>query len=234
MSLLGFDLAGDLGGSADESATNLAQIDHVALGMARLPWQWRGSTHMLALFAIFLARYNVLEQVCQRLLLLRSIDTANIDDPYGTTGAQLDQIGAKVGQERNGLNNQDYRRYIRARIATNNSDGLRENLINIAVLIINDPDAYIKVTELYPAGVDISIQNIATDDVLAGILINFLRGAAKAGVRLTLTSTPVLPGDTFTFGSGPGFGTSSDPEQPTITPYGTTGATGAKLADVRE
>lgn len=233
MSNLALDLAGDLGGSVGSAADDLPQVDHVALGLARLPFQWRDSANMIALFTIFLARYNILEQVCQRLLLLRSIDTANVDDPFGIIGAQLDQIGAKVGQIRNGLSNTDYRRYIRARIATNNSDGLRENLINIAVLIINDPAVYVQVTELYPAAVDVRILNIVTGDSLATVLVDFLRLAVKGGVRHTVTSTPAVPAASFMFGSGPGFGTSADAAQPTLHPYDPTG-TGGLMSDVRE
>lgn len=220
----------------DTDPVALAPIDHVAAGLNRLPQEWRDKEHMIALFTIFLARYNDLEQAAQDLLLLRSIDTANADDPFGFTGAQLDQIGAKVGQPRNGLNNTDYRRYCRAKIATNNSNGLIEDIITITGLILNDPTAYTRVVTTTIATSMVTIFNVTIDDNLAGILVNFLRAAVAGGVRLLLTTTPVAPAATFSFsgGTGAGFGTSADADQPTLIPYGVTGATGGKLSNIRE
>ncbi len=102
-------------GSSDvTTSTALARIGHLAAGLNRLPEQWRDKPHMIALLSVFLSRYDAIEAAFQDLLLLRSIDTANTDDPTGIVGAQLDLIGRKVGQPRNGLTNADFRRFIRA------------------------------------------------------------------------------------------------------------------------
>lgn len=234
-----FDSNGDLiiDPTAVAPAGALAPINHVAAGLARLPQQWRNSPHMIAMLAIFLARYNGLEAAYQDLLLLRSIDTANADDPDGFVGAQLDKIGAKVGQRRNGLSNDDYRRYCRAKIRANNSNGLIEDLIAIAVLVINDPVLYVQVIPQTVKAVQVTIFNIVVDDNLATILINFLRLAVAGGERLLMITTPDVRALTFTFNGiagNQGFGTTADGNQPTLVPYGPTGASGGTLSDIRE
>lgn len=221
------------------SSTSATSVDHVALGIARMPSQWATSANMLAMLRVYLARYNVLEGVFQDLLLKRSIDTANADDPTGTVGDQLDQLGAKVGQPRNGLTNADYRRYIRARIATNNSNGRIEDFIAIAMLIAGDPAAYVQVMPRTNSSVEVGVWGTPVNNSLANILIEFLRQAVDAGGRVLLLSSPTggspgNPGGSFMFGFGSGFGTSFDAAQPTLVAYGTTGVNGGHLADVRE
>src|SRR5690349_3946784 len=86
------------------------------------------------LLAILATPFQSLENTLQDLLTKRSIDTAE--------GAQLDVIGKLVGQPRNGLDDDTYRRYCRARIATNRSNGTNENLITITDLIVYDDNAH--------------------------------------------------------------------------------------------
>lgn len=225
--------SGDGSLSTGTSSAPLAKIDHVAAGLNRLPQQWRTSPNMIALLSVFLARYNDLEQAYQDLLLLRNIDTANADDPNGTVGAALDRLGRIAGQLRNGLTNTVYRRYIKARIKTNNSNGRFEDLITIAFLIVNDPAAIIRVTNTTNTTVIVEVTGAAVDNATADVAIGFLKVAVDGGVRLLLETHPVEPA-TFRFGVGAGFGTSGDAGQPTLTAYGTTGVTGGRMADIRE
>lgn len=168
----------------------LGKIDHVLAGLARLPQQWRDKQNIIDLLTIFLQRYNDLEQAYQDLLTLRGIDTANADAPSSTVGAQLDMIGAIVGQLRNGMTNDDYRRYIRARIAANNSDGVIEDLITVTSLVLNDPLVSILVHTVGVAACIVRITGDSVSNALAGILIDMLRSAHAAGVKLTLESWP--------------------------------------------
>lgn len=238
-----FDSNGDLiVDPAAVAVAPLARMNHVAAGLARLPQQWRESPNMIAMLVIFLARYNDLEAAYQDLLLLRSIDTANADDPLGFVGAQLDKIGAKVGQRRNGLNNDDYRRYCRAKIRANNSNGRVEDLIAVASLVLNDPTAHVIVTTEVIATAIVEIAGFAINDNLATILINFLRIAVAGGVHLLQITHPTDDAHMFTLGDAnapsssalTGLGDATEGGQPALTPYTSPGTTGGQLSDVRE
>lgn len=239
MSDLSADLAMDLGGGEPGHAPVV--IDHVAAGIARLPWRWRDKPHMIAMLTIFLKRYNDLEQAYQDLLLLRSLQTANADIPDSTTGAQLDRLGALVGQRRNGLINADYRRYISARIAANNSNGRIEDLIRVASLILNDTAAIVVVSTEAIATAVIEIAGVPIDDSLANILVEFLRVAVADGPSFLQITHPTDPGHTFTMGDAlspgsdvdTGFGDATEVGQPALAPYHTAGVTGGQLSDGR-
>lgn len=130
------------------------------------------------LIATLATPFQSLENMLQDLLTLRSIDTA--------TGAQLDVIGKIVGQARNGLNDDDYRRYCRARIATNKSDGTIQNVINITELIVYDDAGYYQIANQAYATVVVRIENIGITEALADILITFLKETVSAGVHVIL------------------------------------------------
>jgi hypothetical protein len=128
--------------------------------------------------------FQSIENMLQQLLTERSIDTA--------VGAQLDVIGRIVGQKRNGLSDDDYRRYCRARIATNKANGTTENLITITDLVVYDDNGYYEVDTQGIATVVLTVQNITITEALADILIGFLRQTVSAGVRVILEYTSDL------------------------------------------
>ena len=132
------------------------------------------------------------ELVCQQLLTLRSI--------YVAIGVQLDEIGDIVGQDRNGLDDDDYRRYLFARIATNRSAGKRSDLITISKLILNDPSATVYVDNQGTAAVVVRILEMVLGDALAEILLSFLQLAPAAGVRIILETATADDAHSFTTG----------------------------------
>lgn len=134
--------------------------------------------NIAALLTVFLERYQDLETAFSDLLTKRNIYTA--------FGAQLDAIGRLVGMPRNGLSDADYQRYLFAQISTNRSDGLIEDLISIALLVLNDPAAVVTVQNEGPAGVSVQIKSTTVDDATANILLDFLLRAKLAGVDLVL------------------------------------------------
>ncbi len=82
-----------------------------------------------------------------------------------------------------------------------------EDLISIAVLVLNDPAAYVQVTTEGSAGVSVRIGDVTVTDALANILLDFLQRAVLAGVRLVLSTQQVDDDDswffaTATFASG--------------------------------
>jgi hypothetical protein len=128
--------------------------------------------------ALLATPFQSLENALQQLLFERSIDTA--------VGEQLNVIGRLVGQPRNGLGDDDYRRYCRARVATNRANGTYENLITVTDLIVYDDDAYYELERQNHATVVVRINNFQMSEALADILISFLKDTVSAGVRVIL------------------------------------------------
>lgn len=140
--------------------------------------------------------FQSLEAALQQLLTERSIDTA--------VGAQLDVIGRIVGQPRNSLDDETYRRYCRARIATNKSNGTIENLITVTNLVVYDDDAYYEIDNQGAAAVVVRINDISITADLANIVIKFLQDTVSAGVRVILEYGISDPNNWFRLDSGPG------------------------------
>lgn len=148
------------------------------------------------LLACVIAPDQDIENALQQLKAYRFVDTAE--------GAQLDIIGRIVGQEREGLGDDDYRRYIRARIAANNSDGTTEDLITVGFLVVYSENATFTVTQEGPATARFRVGGLAVTADLATILFKFIGAAKSAGVRIVLEWSSSAPGDTFTLDAGPG------------------------------
>lgn len=162
-------------------------------------------TNAQRLIAALVGACQPLEQALMQLLLLRRVDTAE--------GAQLDVIGGLVGRARDGAADDVYRRRIRAQIATNASDGRTEDLIAITDLVVYDDDALARVETTGAAAVVVHVEGVALDMSIAWILIEFLRRAVAAGVRVLLDTLTDTPDDSFTFEAsvlgfpgGPGLG----------------------------
>ena len=160
------------------------------------------------LISILMRPFQRLENTAIQLLTLRYVDTA--------TGYQLDVLGRVVGQARGGLVDDIYRRYIRARIATNRSTGRREELIRICRLILGDPAARVVVERQTIATVFIRIDNVALSAAIETALIRFMEQAVAAGVRVLVQTAPAIPTAMFKFTggglpTGPGFDSSVTP-----------------------
>lgn len=138
-----------------------------------------------------------LEAVLQQLLLNRSIATA--------TATQLDVLGKIVGQPRDGLDDDDYRRYIRARVAAHRSDGTFEALIKVASLVVFDDDAKYVTSNEGTATVRVFVQEVTLTDDLADILFSFLQVARSGGVRIVLEWGRSTTASLFRYDSGPGY-----------------------------
>ncbi len=175
---------------------SMDRVDHVAVALARLPSQCRDAAGnplpgWEAVITALVTPIQALEDLALEVLLQKFIDNA--------VGVQLDKIGRKVGQARNGVSDDaTYRRYIKARISTNRSRGLIEDWIRISVLVIDDPAAYIHVFNLGNASAILSIEAITLDEEIGTILFGFLVKAAATGVRLVLVASESEPSETYT------------------------------------
>jgi hypothetical protein len=176
----------------------VSTIAHVTDALARLGEQFKSQPNLVAFLTAHVAPLQDIEDALQQLLLERQVDTA--------IGDQLDALGALVGQARAGLSDDDYRRYVRARIMANRSRAIVEDLLQVARLVLNDGDAVIRVKTWGVAAYDVTIDTVELADALAATLLSFLQDATAGAARVILNYSETDPTDVLTWGS-------SDPGQ---------------------
>lgn len=120
------------------------------------------------------------------------------------TGDQLDGLGAIVGEERFGRDDDAYRLAIRARIILNFSRGTADDIINLIRALIGNYT--VKIREYFPASfIAEVIEEVDTAELTpatlatVGALIDEARGAAIGSDVLFHVETP------FRYDSGPGY-----------------------------
>lgn len=154
------------------------------------------STNIEKLIMVLAGPAQDIENAFQQLLLNRTIDTA--------VGAQLDIIGKVVGQARLGLGDDTYRQYLRARVASNHSQGHFEDLISVATLILNDTGYLVQVQNEGTATVRVLVSQKLLADAVGQVIYTFLLATKLAGVRVVVEWLPSAPANTFTLDAGPG------------------------------
>ncbi len=165
------------------ATTSSLAVDHVTTALARLPVQYRrrcdgseGETNTQAVLRILLSPYAELESTAIAVLTQCSIDTA--------VGAQLDVIGKKVGRPRNGISDDEiYRRYCRAQVTANKSDGIIGDILTIARLVIDDDAATLNLKNQGAAAFALEVGDIALSIDVATVLMSLLLRAVSAAVR---------------------------------------------------
>lgn len=171
--------------------------DQVATALSRLPQQFRSSAqpNIEAYMRMLASPLQDVQRAALDVLLLRTIDTA--------TDAQLDWLGRIVGQPRNGVVDDElYRRYLRARISTNRSKGRVEDLIRISRLVIDDDALRVVVTSVGIATVIVQAADMVLGVDVAAMAFSFLSSAKIAGARLIFEFAESAT--MFHFDSGPG------------------------------
>lgn len=158
--------------------------------------------NMEKLIVVLTSPADEIETAFYDLLMALVLDNA--------TGVVLDRLGSIVGQDRNGQLDDVYRRYIRARIATNNSQGDPESLLTIARLIVNDPTARLQKLRQAIATVVLRVLNVATEATTAEALATMVQQGAVDGVRVIVESSSSPAGTTFKWDT-PGRGWDSAP-----------------------
>jgi hypothetical protein len=102
-------------------------------------------------------------------------------------GVWLEVLGKLVGRKREGISDDEiYRRLIRAQIATNKSNGLIDELLVIADLVVFDADTDYVVDNWGGGGLVLRIEDKALDWAIASLLIGLLRKAVLGAVRIRL------------------------------------------------
>ncbi len=176
---------------------SLARVDRVASAAARLPGYLR-KTRWLELLGAIAAEVQEVEDMWLAMLSSNAIDDA--------TGAQLDQIGGLVAQPRGGASDADYRRRIRAKVATNRSMGLVGDILRLARLVVNDSTASVTLENEGIASYVLRLHAAAVPDATATDLAAFVRKATSAGVRGVTEYATVVDDEAFILDGPAGLG----------------------------
>lgn len=157
--------------------------NHVERALSRLMSYFPKDGSVAGLVEVAAQRVQELEDVFFSFYAADAIDTAE--------GEQLDTLGDIVGQARGGLSDADYRIWISARIAVNQSSGTAPELIHIASLLIEDADPHY--TPSPPAGFILEAVGAAASDgaEVAGLFLS----AVAAGVKGVFTWSDVEPAE---------------------------------------
>lgn len=172
--------------------------DHIAAAIVRLPHMYRGNgtteTNTEKVLRALLAPAADLEAAMQAVLTQRSIDNA--------VGVQLDAIGKRVGRAREGVTDDEiYRRFVRAQISANKSDGLIEDILTITRLVVDDDAAALVNYNTGAAAFILRVEGVALSDAVAAVLIELLIQAAADGVRPILGYSTGSPATRARWGS---------------------------------
>lgn len=170
--------------------------DHVALALTRLPSQFAGKPKLRAFISALIRPFQRLEDAQWQVYTLTSIDTA--------TGLELEQIGILVGEPPSGLDDEVYRRRIRARIAVNRSKGRAEDLYSVALAVLGSGSGVtVQIQRSGAAEARVDLTGVV-DEETAGVAFELMQAAASSGVRIHLVYTPSVLADTFRLDVGPG------------------------------
>lgn len=106
-------------------------------------------------------------------------------------GVQLDKLGDRVGQKRNGMLDADYKLAIKARILANRSTGSHKDLKRIALIFTN--------VYSVQSGGGVALVNVGVlDNAKANLLFSFLVKAVASTVRLQMQYQATSNANAFT------------------------------------
>lgn len=167
--------------------------DHVDRAYAMLPEQFKNNTTMRAMLKSWATQIQALENVCFEILNELYLDVA--------VGVWLDRLGAIVGEERSGADDDVYRLRIRARIQLNKSNGTIPDLLSILQLLIDANTQSFELRESFPAALRVDIRGPATE-TNAVQLARILRLAKAGGVNAILIASEAEDANTFSWADG--------------------------------
>lgn len=131
-------------------------------------------------------------------------DVGNFFLVDNAVGIGLDYLGNIVGQARNGLDDDLYRTFIRARIGVNKSNGTPTDLMTVAE-IIEEPNPefpnqiFPTYIEVYPASVIIYLYGNLDSIALRSLKNQLLQAARAAGIALDVIDLDITDGNPFHF-----------------------------------
>lgn len=171
--------------------------NHIDVARSQVIEQYKGLPNLDALIFAFATQTQALEVVQQQLAALTSID--------GNVGQQLDNIGARLDEPRQGFDDASYRLHLKARIALNRSSGTIEDILGLFAQLVG-PGVTLTLAEWFPAGLTVTLGGVAVDRTTALYLAGFLKAARDGGVGARLEWSESPPAATFAFAGATGLG----------------------------
>ncbi len=166
---------------------------HEADAVDLLVSQYKGKANMEALASIIGAAAQSVEDAALLLVTERTLSSA--------VGAQLEGIGALVGEAREGRTDEVYRVFIRGRIKVNLSSGTCPQLQEIFDLLYSALGGNtVLLEEWYPCALGVQAHG-ATDEAIAQALANLLAEARAGGARGLFFWSPAADASTLTCGT---------------------------------
>jgi len=161
--------------------------DHFEQAADKLIQRYKGKPRFAALLGTYIKQVQELEDATWQVVASRDVDTA--DD------VRLEILGRLVSQPRRGATTEQYRLYIKSKIAVNRSDGAPETLKSIARLLLGQGTT---LTE-YPMWETFEVKG-PIDPVIddPGVVTELLRDAHTAGVGFAFIAQAAADG--FLFG----------------------------------
>lgn len=163
---------------------------------SRLAMQFRGTNHDGIADAIARQAQEI-EDAGQALLRRFYIDpvTEDTSSPlyYVGRAAQLDTIGAIIGQERGGVSDDVYRLYLRARIRANKSSGTPGELYGVFLAMLSGRSPVLLYVWGGNATFDLRIDEPYLNGDEVAVALSLLGDAKAAGARGILTWTTTTP-----------------------------------------
>lgn len=159
--------------------------NHVERAVARLPQQFRGKVNVEAFVAAVCQPGQDLEDALWDLYSERDVNTA--------VGDQLDDVGGIVGEERQGRDDDTYRRFVRAKISVNKSKGTALDVLTVASLVLDFTftEADFLLAQSGIAAAALTIDGASVDRELATLLTEkFLRKTVQGGNRIGVRFNP--------------------------------------------
>lgn len=184
---------GDGGGFNDGEFVSASDAqDHIALGLARLPYQFRDSTLLRTYLELLLESLQDREDVIVEIIRQKGVEHA--------AGKQLDIIGEHAGIVRPvGLSDLNYRKLINLKILANNSNGSHADVAEVLKLAVGTDN--IEIVPEYPAGF-LFIPDITPPD---NSIMDIVAAALPITVKMA-TSAPYSASPRFCFAGGTGIG----------------------------
>jgi hypothetical protein len=190
MGSLSFPLAGPLGGD-DALTSTVAPVGNAEAGTRRLLNQFQNLPGWEAILSALLEQFDELEDSSTQLGVLSAIDR--------NVGAQLDNIGALIGEPREGFDDVVYRLHLKARVFLNKGSGTAPEILRMFDTLLGGA-VDLRLEDEYPATFSLHTEDSAAlDGTLAPYLATFLSQARAAGVRSIFHWTVVPPSETFAF-----------------------------------
>lgn len=179
--------------------------DHVAQALARFTSAFKDKVQLQALAATYLAEVQAVEDALCQLIFDTRLESPNC------VGVLVDEIGALVGQPRNGVTDDaTYKIYIRARQRVTRSNGRPEDIYAIyRTLGISG----MRLELQPPAGFTLYVHDPITA-AEAAIFLGFLQEARGGGINGQLQYQLQDDALTFAFLDYPGGGTLGDTSNP--------------------